>query len=85
MTHDQLSNLYFEYQQMAFDIAKTYRKYDLDKVTDLAVDGLLRAVYSIEDRESIKNFDFKTYSNFYIRKEINQRIDEISDESIDEE
>lgn len=85
MTHEELTNLYFEYRDMAFDIAKTYSNYDLDKVTDLAVDGLFRAVYSIEDRESIEGFDFKTYGMFYIRKEINQRIDEINKGSIEEE
>jgi DNA-directed RNA polymerase sigma subunit (sigma70/sigma32) len=77
MTFDQLSNLYFEYQQIAFDIAKTYKNYDLDIVTDLAVDGLLRAVYSVEDRESIEGFDFKTYALFYIKGEINQRLNEV--------
>ena len=58
MSHDELTNLYFEYQEMAFDIAKTYKGYDVDKVADLAVDGLLRAVYSVEERESIEGFDF---------------------------
>jgi hypothetical protein len=84
MTFDQLTNLYFGYRDNTYDIAKTYKNYDLDKVIDLAIDGLHRAVCSIEDRESIDGFDFKTYAMFYVKKEINQRIDEINDESIDD-
>lgn len=74
MSHDELTELFYEHRDMAYNIAKSYKQKDIDKVTDLAIDGLMRAVYSIEDRDDIENFDFKSLVMFYIKSEINNHM-----------
>lgn len=78
MNLEDRMELFFKYRDIAYKIAQDYisSSNDLDTVTDYAIDGLMRAVNSIESQEQLDNMDFKTYAEFYMKSEINKRIGE---------
>lgn len=70
--------LFFDYRYLAKQIVQEYYngKYDFDILMNYAIDGLMRAVNSIEGKDQLNNINFKSYATFYIKSEINSRINE---------
>lgn len=71
-------SLFFEYRYLAMQIVQEYHngKYNIDTLMNYAIDGLMRAVNSIESKEQLNNIEFKSYATFYIKSEINSKINE---------